>query len=93
MACFPPLPPNFGRSVPTETQSNLAAIVSCIRLLSHIATPEACRAHEGLYRNVVAASAALRNIHDILSRGARQDGLPGTALPTISQFPVPGGIQ
>jgi hypothetical protein len=67
-------------SIPTQTQSDLAAIVSCIRLLSHIATKENCAAHPGLYRAVVQATAGLRNIHDILSapegeaeEGARRD--------------------
>ena len=54
--------------IPTETQSNLAAIVSAIRLLSHIASKENCAAHPGLYRAVVQATAGLRAAYDALSQ-------------------------
>ena len=77
-------------SVPTQIQSDLAAIVSAIRLLSHIATPDACRRREGLYRNVVAAAAALRNIHDILS--APLEGVENLQI-NPSTGAAPGGIQ
>lgn len=53
--------------IPTQTQSDLAAIVSCIRLLSHIATKENCAAHPGLYRAVVQATAGLRAAYDSLA--------------------------
>lgn len=65
--------------IPTQTQSNLAAIVSCIRLLSHIATKENCAAHPGLYRAVVQATAGLRAAYDSLAaptEDARQDAAP-----------------
>lgn len=92
MASFPP-PPKFLRPVPTETQSDLAAIVSAIRLLSHIATPDACRRRPGLYRNVAAAATALRNIHDILAAPETDEARLESRTPQISPYPKPGGIQ
>lgn len=65
--------------IPTQKESDLAALVSAIRLVSHIATPDNCRKHEGLYRDLVSAAAYLRAAHDKLNAPENEEGAHGDA--------------